>query len=64
MVGTPFIETVRSMNIYFFFRMVGGAMMVVGQCVFAYNVYRTATSPMPVAAPQPSYAPQPALGGD
>jgi cbb3-type cytochrome oxidase subunit 1 len=43
---------------------VGGAMMVVGQCVFAYNVYRTATSPMPVAAPQPSYAPQPALGGD
>jgi cbb3-type cytochrome c oxidase subunit I len=64
LTGTPFIETVRSMNIYFFFRLAGGALMVIGQCVFAYNIYRTATSPLPVAVTQPAYTPQPALGGD
>ncbi len=65
MVGTPFIETVRSMNLYFFFRLAGGAMMVVGQCIFAYNIYRTVTS-LVVEAVHPVFAPQPAplVGGD
>ncbi len=66
MSGTPFIETVRSMNIYFFFRLAGGALMVVGQCVFAYNIFRTAISPVVVEAPRPAFVPQaaPAAGGD
>ena len=65
MVGTPFIETVRSMNIYFFFRLAGGALMVIGQCVFAYNIYRTANGPVTVEVVRPTaYVAQPALGGD
>lgn len=65
MAGVPFIETVRAMNLYFFFRLAGGAMMVVGQCIFAYNIYRTVTSPVTVAT-RPAFAPQPApsVGGD
>lgn len=48
----PFLDTVRAMNAFFLWRMIGGAMMVVGQCVFAYNIYRTVTSRAHVPVPQ------------
>jgi cytochrome c oxidase cbb3-type subunit 1 len=58
--GIPFIQTVRAMNPYFLGRLIGGAMMVVGQCVFAYNIYRTVTSRVRLPARQPITVPAPA----
>jgi cytochrome c oxidase cbb3-type subunit I len=58
--GIPFIDTVRAMNTFFMFRMIGGAMMVVGQCIFAYNIYRTVTSRVMLPARQPVAVPAPA----
>ncbi|MBI4673898.1 MAG: cbb3-type cytochrome c oxidase subunit I [Chloroflexi bacterium] len=46
--GIPFIETVRAMNSFFLARLIGGALMVVGQLVFAYNIYRTVSAREPV----------------
>jgi cytochrome c oxidase cbb3-type subunit 1 len=40
--GIPFIETVRAMHPYFVARMLGGAMVVIGQVLLAYNVWQTA----------------------
>lgn len=54
----PFIETVRSLQPYFAIRFFGGAMMVAGQFVFAYNFLRTALAPQAqtVVAPAPAAA--------
>jgi cbb3-type cytochrome c oxidase subunit I len=38
----PFIESVRAMHPYFVARMLGGALVVVGQLLFSYNVWQTA----------------------
>jgi cytochrome c oxidase cbb3-type subunit I len=56
----PFIDTVRSLNPYFFARLIGGAMMVVGQLVFAYNIYRTAASRVRMPERAPVGVPAPA----
>jgi cbb3-type cytochrome oxidase subunit 1 len=40
--GIPFIESVQAMHPYFVARMLGGALVVVGQILFAYNVWQTA----------------------
>lgn len=40
--GIPFIETVKMMHPYFVARMLGGAMVVVGQVLLAYNIWQTA----------------------
>jgi cytochrome c oxidase cbb3-type subunit 1 len=40
--GIPFIETVTAMHPYFVARMLGGAMLVCGQVLLAYNVWQTA----------------------
>ncbi len=56
----PFIDTVRAMNALFLWRLIGGAMMVVGQCVFAYNIYRTVTSRVMLPVRQPVPVPAPA----
>lgn len=62
--GVPFLQTVRSLNSFFFARLVGGTMMVVGQLIFAYNIYRTVRSRVPVTVhvrvPSPSVLPAPA----
>ena len=39
--GIPFIETVRSLQPFFFIRLLAGAAMVLGQLIFAYNLIRT-----------------------
>ena len=39
--GIPFIETVRSLQPFFFIRLLAGAAMVLGQFVFAYNLINT-----------------------
>ncbi|MFQ5612966.1 MAG: cbb3-type cytochrome c oxidase subunit I [Anaerolineae bacterium] len=46
--GIPFLETMRAMVPYFFFRLIGGLMIGAGQLAFAYNVWRTAAQRVPV----------------
>jgi cytochrome c oxidase cbb3-type subunit 1 len=38
----PFIDSVKAMHPYFVARMLGGAMVVAGQLLLAYNVWQTA----------------------
>lgn len=52
----PFIETVRSVQPYLGVRFLGGALMVAGQIVFAYNVWRTAFVPSSQPVPLPAGA--------
>jgi cbb3-type cytochrome c oxidase subunit I len=40
--GIPFLESVKAMHPYFVARMLGGAMVVVGQLILAYNIWQTA----------------------
>ncbi|MBC7545130.1 MAG: cytochrome-c oxidase, cbb3-type subunit I [Candidatus Sericytochromatia bacterium] len=49
-----FAETVAAMHPYYLIRLVGGVIFLAGMFVMAYNVYRTITSPKPVAAPVPA----------
>jgi cytochrome c oxidase cbb3-type subunit I len=47
-----FVQTVQNMMIYWHIRAAGGMMMLTGMYLFAFNVYKTATSPAPVATEQ------------
>jgi cbb3-type cytochrome oxidase subunit 1 len=58
--GIPFLETVRAMNPYFFARLIGGALMVLGQLVFAYNIYRSVRVPALEQVRAPGGVPAPA----
>ncbi|MDT3683335.1 MAG: cbb3-type cytochrome c oxidase subunit I [Truepera sp.] len=49
MSGSPFIESVKAMASYWLWRAVGGTLMFLSHCIFAYNMWtmrpRPATSP-------------------
>lgn len=46
----PFIETVNRIKPFWHVRALGGLMMLIGMFLFAYNLYKTATSPAPRAS--------------
>ena len=48
-----FIDTVRAMVPFWHARAGGGAMMVIGMVLMAYNIYKTATSPAPADEVKP-----------
>jgi len=60
----PFIETVRSMEPYFFLRLMGGLMAGAGVLCFVYNVWMTARQPARVMVTTPVVAPSSGGGGE
>jgi cytochrome c oxidase cbb3-type subunit 1 len=44
----PFIQTVVFMKPFWHVRAIGGAMMLAGMFLFAFNLYKTATAPLPI----------------
>jgi cbb3-type cytochrome oxidase subunit 1 len=57
----PFMETVRAMHPYFVARMLGGAMVVAGQVLLAYNVWQTARGAVHARQQVTALAPQEAI---
>lgn len=59
--GIPFMETVKAMHPYFVARMLGGAMVVAGQVLLAYNVWQTARGAVHARQQVTALAPQEAI---
>ena len=57
----PFMETVKAMHPYFVARMLGGAMVVAGQVLLAYNVWQTARGAVHARQQVTALAPQEAI---
>jgi cytochrome c oxidase cbb3-type subunit 1 len=59
-----FAETVEAMHIFYVIRAGGGALFVLGACIMAYNLWRTARGDVavrePIETPRPAAAPAPA----
>jgi len=53
-----FVETVQEMHLFYVIRALGGALFVIGACIMAYNLWRTARGD--VAAREPIETPVPA----
>jgi cbb3-type cytochrome oxidase subunit 1 len=49
--GMPIDQWSNYIRPYFFFRMISGIMILLGQCLFAYNVYKTLYTVQPIAMP-------------
>jgi cytochrome c oxidase cbb3-type subunit 1 len=48
--GVPIDQWSLQIRPYWFFRMISGIMIVTGQCLFAYNTYKTLYTPAVVPA--------------
>ncbi len=46
----PFIQTVEAVKPFWHIRAAGGVMMLIGMLLFAFNLYKTATVPVPPAS--------------
>jgi cbb3-type cytochrome oxidase subunit 1 len=57
----PFMETVKAMHPYFVARMLGGAMVVAGQVLLAYNVWQTSRGAVHARQQVTALAPQEAI---